>query len=724
MLSQRLPKNHLLLVIWLLLSLPAVAWAEKEGVIVNGDKVEYSADSKEITATGNVEVLIKGARITCDRIVVNSETKDIQAEGHVRFVDKGTVVEGDKVIYNFQDKTGVIIDANFRSNPYFAKTKEMQKVSEEEFVCLGGYATTCSLDRPHYRIKSKKINFFPGNKIQTKEDIFYLGNAPLAYLPEYNHSLRDPLMHVQVTPGKSKDWGYYLLSLYHYDLKENVTARIYADYRNNLGLAEGFGFNYKTQKFGKGDFKFYYTHERDKNQPEGTTDKFERYLARWRHNWSIDSATRLITEYYKIKDTKMQLGTANTFLKDYFYREFEKDSQPKTYLLLSHNFNYSSVNLLVQKRINRWYDHTANTPDEKLPEILYTLPEYELGESPFYFKTDTSFANLANKYPAGIGITTTQPPDQQVTRFDTYNQFSMPFKFFFIFVNPFVGSRETYYSRDIDGGSINPRTIFYSGTDLSTKFYRLFNVKSNFLGMDINGLRHIITPTVKFGYNHEPTVHQSQLQIFDDIDSISASNTATIELVNKIQTKRRGKGIKGELERVDFAMLKLDTDYNFEPKGTNQSGLTDFLFDLELLPYSWLRMKTDGTYGRKERVFKEINFSSFMEWDKGRNFGLGYRYERKGGKEITTQFNWRLNPKWRFGIYERYQIAEVRKKGMKEQEYTIGRNLHCWDMDFTYNISSEHGHTLWLIFRLRAFPELEFNFDQNYHAPKDGSQQS
>jgi hypothetical protein len=62
------------------------------------------------------------------------------------------------------------------------------------------------------------------------------------------------------------------------------------------------------------------------------------------------------------------------------------------------------------------------------------------------------------------------------------------------------------------------------------------------------------------------------------------------------------------------------------------------------------------------------------------------------------------------------------KRGLREQEYTVSRDLHCWVWDITYNVKRGHGESIWFVFRLKAFPELEFEFNQSYHEPKPGSQ--
>ncbi|MDO8488778.1 MAG: LptA/OstA family protein, partial [Candidatus Omnitrophota bacterium] len=237
-------------------------------IIINGDNVEYSADNREVTATGNIEVTYKGSKLTCNKLKVNMQTKEGLAEGNARLQDSKGVVTGEKIVYNFANKTGVIINADFRANPYFGKAKIVEKVSDSEFIAKRGYFTTCSMDQVHYRLAVKKLNMFPGDKTQAKQVTLYLGAVPVAYLPCYNYSMKEPYMHVQVEPGKSKDWGPYILSAWRYNITDSIDGRALLDYRNKLGWAEGFNLNYRTPMVGKGDFKFYYTLETPPDQPE------------------------------------------------------------------------------------------------------------------------------------------------------------------------------------------------------------------------------------------------------------------------------------------------------------------------------------------------------------------------------------------------------------------------------------------------------------------------
>ncbi len=692
----------------------------KQPIIVNGDRLEYSTDAREVTAEGNVEVIYKGVKLTCQRLTLNMLTKDCLAEGNARLDEKAGVIEGSKISYNFQTKTGLMIDSQFMANPYFGRAQKVNKVSESAFITNRSYITTCSLDRPHYRMKSRKINFFMNDRVEVKDALFCLGQVPILYLPQYTRSLKDPLMHVQVMMGKDKNWGKYILTAWRYNLTDNISGRIYLDYRDQLGVAEGFGSNYTFPGFGKGDFKYYYTQERSRRFDEGVPAEFQRYFVRWRHKWDIDQKTNLTSEYYKIVDSKREVPVRNTtynILKDYFFREYEKDSQPLSYVLLHRSFNYSSMDLLIQKRVNRWY-----TQLEKLPEIKYSLPSIKIGESKFYFENSTQAANFDFKH----AVPSPSGDDIGVGRLDTANKFSLPMKVAFFQLTPFVKNEETYYTQDVYGSAAVWRTVFYSGTDLSTKFYRIFNINSNFLGMDINSLRHIITPTVGYSFNHEPTILSSKLKQIDGIDSIARSNAASLELSNKLQTKRKGQS-------VDLVNFVVSNSYTFKPKTGDKLGsnLSDFLFKLELLPYSWMRVVSDATYKHSgNRSNEGYNKFTNVNWDVSfsigpeRSLGIGQRYQIKGGNEVTLNVNWRLNPKWRFYLYQRRNRGHdpTLKRGIREQEYTISRDLHCWTMDISYNIKRGIGETAWLIFRLKAFPELEFEYNQSYHAPKPGSQ--
>jgi len=692
---------------------PVVAKDGQEPLVVNGDTVEYAGTKNEVSASGNVEIDYKGSKLSCQSLKVNTLSKEGFAEGNVKIEDKDALIVGDKVSYNFATQSGIIDEATFRSSPYFGKATRIEKAGPNQFIALNAKVSTCNFDHPHYRMGAKEVNIYPKNKIQIKGADFFVSKFPILYIPQFNQSLKDPLMHVQVMPGSRKDWGAYMLSDWRYNLTDNVNGNLYLDYRQKLGLAEGVGLNYKNQAFGKGDYKFYFTDETPSSVPDGKQKSYERYLSRWRHQWAIDEQTNFTSEFYKIKDEARKILDPNkNILKDFFFREYEKDSQPLTYALFHHSFPSASLDLLMQKNINHWYNQL-----DKLPELSFTLPSYQIGDSMFYFENNSTLSNLSK----GPDVSPTSPEKVSFTRLDTTNKFSLPVKIAIFDFTPFVGSRETIYDRGLDGTSLPARTIFTAGSGLSTKFYRNFDITTRFLGMEINELRHVLSPIVDYTYNHTPTIPESDLRQIDSVDALTSSNTASFGLANKLQTKRNGISV----DLIDF---RVTSAYNFSPQVSSTykggGGLSDLFFRLKALPYSWLRFESDATFNNRENSFTDVNYDFSFDLGKERSFGLGQRYQRSGGNQITESFNWRLTPKWKFSTYHRFNIkgGPDSTNGLQEQQYTFTRDLHCWLMDVTFRTTKNEGSTVYFMFRLKAFPETAFGFNQSYQSPESGSQ--
>lgn len=690
---------------WLLvtgygLQVTSVCAQQQDSVVVNGDEVEYFTEEKKVVGEGNVVINYKDMKLTCDRIEVFTETKDAVASGRVRLYQDGTIFSGEKVYYNFETKKGEVIDVGMeRMGPWFGKGESAQKVDEEEYAIKRGYITTCDLEKPHYRISSKKIKVFLDDKVVAHNVVFVVGKVPLFYLPYISYSLKERYPHFIFVPGHSKKWGWYMLTSWKYNINEYMPlGRLHLDYREKKGFAHGIDQDYLTEEFGQGRFRYYYMQERDKEQPVDLRSERERYRVQLKHIWQAGDNTEALLEYHHMTD--------RDFIKDYFYREeYLKEHQPRSYLSVITAQPAYTFSALVQKRTNRFFTET-----ERLPELRLDVFNQSLGGSRFYYKADHSLANLTNK-------NADSDVDDDVRRLDTYNQISYATKFGFLNLTPYTGIRQTYYSKDKYGDEQKLRGIFYSGLDVSTKFYRTYDVQSNLWNLDINQLRHVITPLINYKYIHEPTITPDRLMSFDAIDSINRDNTVSLGIENKLQTKRKDNN---EFKTVDLGTFLFTGDYNFKPEITG-SQWSNFKFDLELTPYNWLRFESDATYDPSSRDFRTVNFDLVSSHKDIWSFGLGSRYEENSIHELTSQFIYNLNSKWQFRIYERYNFKKI-ESGTKrindfvEQEYAVVRDLHCWTGEFSLNIKD--GYSFWIIFRLKAFPKIPFKFSANYSRPK------
>jgi len=668
---------------------------------LNGDVIEYSIDGNIVTAEGNVKIIYGDVTLYCDKVEFFRDTNMAYADGHVRLISKATEITGEKIIYNFVTMTGELNNARFYSAPYYGAGKHISKVSEDKIIISDGYITTSDYDDPGFRITSKTIDLYPQDKLIARNVRPMVGDVPIMYLPKFTQNLKDKKPMVTFSPGYDKRWGAFLLTDWRAYYSENLKANVHVDLRELLGIGTGFDVDYDTKKYGSGLLETYYTQERAitsdrfyEERPSPTKER-QRYKIEWRHKWQIDQKTNTIWQYYLLSD--------GTFVKDFFKREHDEDISPSTYFLLTRTLPLGILSARTDVRINRF---TSSV--ERLPEIRYDLTNTELGDSGVYFKNRTAFSSLVKKPAAPSDV------KDKTLRFDTDNELSYPMKISFIDFKPFVGGRKTYYTDTKDSEKKDSlRSIFRSGASLSTKFYRIFDVDIDAFGLKVNRLRHIITPSILYQFVNDPSIEPSQLVSFDSIDRLDKKHSINFSLENKLQTKRNEK-------TIELLRFIVGVDYHLKEDPLD-SGFNVITADVDFKPTDWLTFYFDSDYDTKKDRLTAANFDIYINRGSKWSFGLGKRYNRDADDQITTELSYIINPKWSLRFFNRFDVDEGT---LKEQEYRLVRDLHSWEMEILYNQTRGEGSEILFLFRLKAFPDIRFDFGSSFHRRKAGSQSS
>ena len=690
-------------------------------IIVDGDEVEYFEKEGKIVAKGNVSITHGDIKLTCDRIEVNTRTRRALCEGNVIIEqDEGTLT-GDRIRYDFAKKEGEIIGGEVEAFPWFGRAEETAKVGENEYLLRKGFITTCDLDRPHYRIKAGEIRVFPDEKIIAKNVFFYIGKVPVLWFPYYYHPIIQSRAKVQFMPGQSSDWGYFLLSAWRFYIRGNSRIDVLADYRSKKGFAEGVDFYYNTADFempglGEGMVRSYFIHQNDKGTYERTPFRDEegidpvlRKRFQWKHRIDFDPGTVGMLEFNKVSDVNV--------LKDYFYNEYEENYRtPLNYIsVISSKRNYT-FSIEANKRFNDFY-----TVTERLPEFKLDIPDQRLWNMPLYYGAETSATAFEKKYVSD------SQPSETVNRFDTFHKFSYAATLGPVECIPYGTFRGTAYSRTRWRDEAVYRTAAGGGLDVSSRFYRIFDVETDVAGLDINGLRHIFSPSAGYFHMHQPTVDKDNLFQMDSIDSLEKENGVTLSLENKLQTKRPSGD---SMEAVDLVRFIVSVDYLFRMekkkfKFEKNGRFEDLAFDLELKPYKWLYIESKMEITPENEAVKTGSVeASLRPWDFFR-VDMGYRYEKMAPEprnQFTFDLNYRLNPKWQVGLYERF---DLQKGSIEEQQISITRDLHCWEVEFTYDVDGgnfiEDDFTFWLVFKIKAFPDLPLGLNRSFSKRSPGS---
>jgi len=705
-------------------------------VIVKGDKVEYSRSHKSVTGEGNVSIIYGDVKLECDKIIVYTDTKEAICEGNVKISQPNLTLEGDKINYNFEEKKGYIIYGDIKATPFvheenriiFCKSEHIEQLDKDHINFSKGYVTTCDLDKPHWRIQAKEIRIYLDREVKAYNVFIYVGNIPIFYMPIYVQPLIEGWPEVTIVPGRTYDWGNYVLTAWRYYINKNSQGNIHLDYRDKKGIGYGVDYKYDTEELGEGIARVYYTHENDKWAYRDSGYEDDRWRMQYMHMVDLPENSRCTVEINKLSDDEV--------MKDYFERENEENPEPDNYILFETAKSNYFISIIARPRLNTFF-----TVVEKMPEAKLTINNQRLWNTNFYYTSENTITNFIKRYNDYYRTPSThdQPPDRAV-RIDNYYKFSYSAKLLnFLYVTPYLATRQTYYSKNPHKQGRSFRSLYEEGVDISTKFYRIFDIKTNLLGLDIDKLRHIITPSAGYLHRGDPTVPSSHLFQFDSVDNINYYNGFSLSLENKLQTKRM---YEDKLTTVDLARLLITTDYTFRlKKGNLQSQgigkFGDVAYKLDFYPYSWLSVNSEMVTGwsKQEKKYKVRTLDTDVYANLGDKFtfGLGHRYESTNteiNSLLTGEATWKINDKWKLMVYQRYDITDEK---WKEQEYIILRDLHCWTVEAAYNVKNyirnysdgdfPHAeHNFWVIFRLKAFPKVPLGLlKRTYHRPHPGA---
>lgn len=692
-----------------------------QSIIVDGDKVEYFEEDGKIVAEGNVSIEYGKVILSCDLIEVNTKTRRALCEGNVRIESPDGVLTGERIRYDFNAEEGQIVGGDVKAYPWFGQADNVAREGENKFILKNGHISTCDHDTPHYRLQAKHIEVYPDEKVIAKNVAVYIGKVPVMWFPYYYHPIISTKAKVQFIPGVTSDWGYFLLSAWRMQIKGNTKADILIDYRTKKGFAGGANIYYDMNDFGlaglgKGVLKLYNVWQNGWGtyQPTPYRDETSDYELRERyqlkHRIDFEPGTVGMIEFNKVSDENV--------LRDYFYNEFEEEGRrPPNYLsIVSAKRNYT-FSFTMDRRFNDFY-----TVAQRLPEFRLDIPNQRLWETPFYYTSYDTAINWDKQYKDE------QSPPEKVGRLDSYHKLSYVTGVGPLNVTPYADFQATGYTRTKWEHDPVGRVAFGAGVDTFIRFHRSYDFSTKALGLDINGLRHIVVPTANFYHRHQPTVDKDNLYQMDSVDELEKENGFALALETKLQTKRGGDD--GEKDVIDFVRFITRVNYDFRMekdrfKFEKEGKFKDLTFDLEVSPNDRLFFDCELEVLPKNQ---SVNTGSIeVSYIPNDIFSLaaGYRYEKlapESRNQLTLDLDYILNEKWKLGVYQRLDFQDL---GIDEQQYTITRDLHCWEVELAYSLRGSNpvkdDWTLWLAFKIKAFPDLQLGLSRSFNKRPPGS---
>jgi len=698
---------------------PAAA-PEEEIVITAADgqgEAEVDFATGEATARNGVIIRYRDTTLRARRVRIDQATQNLWAEGDVQIERRDETGDvqlwrGESARYNYVTKA--VEAAEFRGGqpPFFVAGKELRGAENADQTATEAIITTEDYANPAYRVRARRLTVTADRRIVAKDAVMYLGGVPVMYFPTYTAHTGERSNYWKLEPGYWSRFGAFLDTTYHHAWNSSLTTSLHLDYRTERGAGVGPEVTYDLGDWGQGNAMFYYAHDEEPPldaygrlmDPDRTRAKLTHIMSPWE-----DFQAKAVLRYW---------GDAE-FEREFFQNEFRADRQPKSFLEVSQFWRNFSLSAVAQPQVNDYYQTI-----ERLPDVKLTGLRQQLGSSPLYYESESSLAYLRfREAPLGPGT------DYEASRADTYHQIVLPWTFFgWLNLTPRVGGRFTHYGEADDLGlDERSRSVFNTGAELSTKASRVWPNARNRL-LDVEGIRHIIEPSVNYVWVPEPDARPFEIPRFDDtsptyrllpiefpdynsIDSIDTQNVLRFGLRNKVQTKRDG--------RVEnLANWALYTDWRLNPL-QGQSTFPDFYSDLDFQPRSWILLTSELRYNPAGEHFREANHRLTLLPDDRWNWTLGNRYLRDdpatygpGNNVYYTALVFRMNENWAFRTSQHF---EARDGTLEEHYYTLYRDLRSWTaaltLRFRDNRQNGDDWALSLSFQLKAMPRRKLGQD-------------
>lgn len=688
-----------------------------------------------------------GLEIFSDQATVDTKEKKVIFEGSVSVYQGNLMQRGDRAVYfyerKFLDSTGLRASLDpilLEAGKFTAEMRNGKQVLVGEDAGI----TTDDEENPSFWLRAKKTTIYPGDKIVFNDLKLYAGNTPVFWLPYLNQPLNAELGY-HLLPGAKSSWGPFLLNTYGVMLggktnpqtgeKEDawMLSRWHADLRAKRGL--GTGVDLVDTRIDNKDeisgFSAYYLYDLAPDTRRSGVPRVDvnpnRYQIQLKHRLNFNMPDHADWRF----DTNLTWLSDEHYLEDFQQDIYSTNPAPDNTLGIFRRDDASLLSLYMRLRLNDFY-----RSDTRLPEISFDQARSPIFGTQLLHEGNTSLGIIGEKAadPMGSAIigplvtmTASDPNtqtllnqltgyerqlaeklvalplndprreairsqliDSSYARFNTYQEFSMPFKLGgFLNITPQAGIGYTRYMASDGPVASSEKTYLHAGTEASVKFSKdLGEYRDSTLGLD--GLLHVFQPYANWSLvstnNFDPldpmvdrltpTTRPQPLDPtrFTAVDDLQNWNIVRLGTRNRLITKR---------DNQSFEWLYVDTyvDAFLNDPGGNRK-FSNLYNDIRWQPLPWLGLDFDTQFPivSNGSGFTEMNTRLRYQPTDRIEFSAGYSLLSGhpvlvDSDRIDLQFYTRLNENWGVGIRE---IWEMDDGTIEQQQYTLHRDLGNW----------------------------------------------
>lgn len=565
----------------------------EDPVYLRADRLQYMKKLDIYFAEGHTLIKQGSTFLKADMLRLKGKTGAVSAMGHIHYFDGLNHMDAERIEININTKLGRLYQGKIfiKENNYYIEGNEIIRHAIDRFEFKSGSFTACDCqENPAWRIRAANLDLTVDEYLFAKHTRFYIKDVPIFYLPYFIYPATQNRQTGLLIPrmGYSNKYGFRYKQALFLALAENQDATLEFEDRDKKGKGLGLEYRYIISRDSRGELNAAFFQDKVAN--------VDRWEVRLNHLQKFSSRVegKIDLKYVNL----------NTNLRDLSNQTAARAQQNiESNLSLTYLGELSYAYLLARYTQDLTQASNNNT-FQRLPEIGFSLIEYQPGKSPFYFNFDSTAVNFWSK--GGLSL----------KRVDLYPKISLPIRLAkTITLTPWAAFRETWYQHGDQNQDAVSREVIPKGITLQG------NTSSHWGETTQN------TNASLFYENIAVSDGDDIVQI-DEIDSLHDRQNITATLVQRfLKINRRGLP-------EEKASLRFTETYHpdkIAPESLN-NGLrfSDLRTELHLRPWSSISLGVDTFYDLDAGQITSVNTDIEVKMNSYVNIKAHQRTSRVG----------------------------------------------------------------------------------------------
>lgn len=532
------------------------------------DSINTSVDGQIVWLYGDAKIVYGKIELEAEEIVIDYKNHTLSANGtrdslgrrvgFPIFKDGPQLYEMKDIVYNFKTGRARITEVVTEQSEGFLHGETVFKNEKNEMLSLKNSYTTCSLEHPHFRIRSTKTKAIPDDKIVSGPFYMEFNDIPLpiGFLFGMFPAQRESKSGIIVPSyGEDRTRGFSLRrGGYYFDVSEYFKLALTGDIYSKGGHALYIQSPYVKRYQFNGNLNFSYSRYPASANIEDTGIQKDFSLA-WSHTPQTKGTGRFSASVNAASSSYNENNNLN-----YSYTDLNSSSLSNISRRLSSNISYSKKFSNTPFSMGLNLSHTQDLETEVVDLQLPNLTVNMQNQYPFQRKdgTPTVLDNFSFGYSmaasnritnnlgkVGSSTTTDSIAPFNVSNFATFFEngkkgirHSMPFgysfkAFRFFTISPSVSYEEKWYFEKLNWkyDIVNNQPTLVSDTikgfnrianysisaGLNTRFYGTYIFKKG----NVQAIRHVVNPTLSVGYTPDFTKNDNYFQAINQNGKIT-----------------------------------------------------------------------------------------------------------------------------------------------------------------------------------------------------------